>query len=68
MAYTAPAAAFVLHRTRICKVTMNFGIDSQWRRKLFLLSSFIYRVAIVKAAMNAPRLWNYGKKCLTGVG
>jgi hypothetical protein len=59
MAQTAPAAPFVLHRTRIVKGAMEFGINCTWRTELFLI--VIFHFPIGKAAMNAPRLW---KECL----
>jgi hypothetical protein len=41
MAQTVPAAAFVLHRTRIGKGLMKkFGIDSQWRGEILLIAIF----------------------------
>ncbi len=58
MAPTAPAAAFVLHRTWIGKGTIKkFRIDSQWRSESFLIT--IFHISIGKAAMDAPgRLLN----------
>ncbi len=44
-AHTAPTAPLVLHRTRIEKYpTKKFIINGQWRNKLFLLSSIVFRL------------------------
>ncbi len=44
----------------------KIGINCQLRNKLFLI--VIHRFSLVKAAMNAPRLYKLGKDCLTGTG
>jgi hypothetical protein len=49
MAQTAPAAPFVLHRTRLGKGAMKFGINCTWRTELFLI--VIFHFSIGKAAM-----------------
>jgi hypothetical protein len=56
MAHTAPAAPFVLHRTRNGKGAMKTcRINCQLRSKLFLIIIFHFKKG--KAEMNAPRLW-----------
>jgi hypothetical protein len=67
MAHTIPAAAFVLHQTKIGEGTMNkFGICSKRRSELFL--KVISLLSKGRAAMNAPKLRNLRKGYLTGIG
>jgi hypothetical protein len=41
---TAPTAPLVLLRTRIDKYAMKkFGINGQWRNKLFFIVSIVFR-------------------------
>jgi hypothetical protein len=55
-AHTAPAAPLVLHCTRIDKCAMKkFGINGLLRNKFFFI--VIHRFCLVKAAMNAPRIF-----------
>ncbi len=67
MAHTAPATtAFVLHCTRIDKDAMkNLGFNFQWRSESFCIA--IFHSLIGKAAMDAPRFWNFSR-CPTSIG
>jgi hypothetical protein len=50
MAHTAPAAAFVLHHTKIGKgAVKKLEIYSHWRSKLFLI--VIFHLSLGRAAM-----------------
>jgi hypothetical protein len=53
-AHAAPTTPLVLHHTRIDEAMKKFGINGQWRNKLFLI--VIHRFSLVKVAMNASRL------------
>jgi hypothetical protein len=54
----APTTPLVLNRTRIHKCAMKkFGINGQLRNKLFLI--VIYHFSLVKAAMNAARIFKF---------
>jgi hypothetical protein len=67
MAHTAPAAPFVLHRTRIGKGAMRkFTVNCQRWSEHFL--KIIFNFSFGKAGINAPRLWKLRKDCLTGIG
>jgi hypothetical protein len=64
--YAALTAAMVLHRTRIGKYAMKkCNINGQWWNKLFLI--VISCFSRVKSAMNAPRVCELQKSCLTGI-
>jgi hypothetical protein len=64
--HTALTAPLVLHSTRIDKRAMKkFIINGQWRNELFLI--VIHRFSLVKAAVNAPRVFKLRQNCLTGI-